>query len=200
MPARAKTRSRGFGFADSPAPSGGRSTSAILQADTHSHGMDLYVRMVCGRLDREAKPRVAKTDQSVVNLRIVIVQPVIGVLHSLQAKDGTPLDPKRSRESEALSFDFQIRVGPGPKFFGDQVRPEGPVRRFVYIRIGQLAGDPSSPWSRRMKIDIHDIGQDLLDLAANERGVIETTIIGTDKDGTPACATVQPAARRIVKQ
>lgn len=162
--------------------------------------MDFNVRMVCGRLDREAETRVAKTDQSVVNLRIGIENPVIGVLHSVQAKDGTPLEPKRSHDGEPLDFDFQIRVGPGPKFFGDQVRPEGPARRFVYIRIGQLAGDASSPWSRRMKIDIHDIGQDLLDRAANEGAVIETTVVGTDKDGTPACATVRPASRRIVER
>ena len=131
-------------------------------------------------------------------MRIVIENPVIGVLHSLQAGDDTPLDPKRSREGEALVFDFAIRVDPGPKFFGDQVRREGPVRRFVYIRIGQSAGDPSSPWSRRMKIDIHDIGDDLLDQAADDGAVIETTVIGTDKDGTPACATVRPTGRRIV--
>lgn len=144
--------------------------------------------------------RVAKTDQTVLDLRIVVENPVIGVLHSLQAGHDTPLDPKRSREGEALVFDFPIRLGLGPKFFGDQVRREGPVRRFVYIRIGQSAGDPSSPWSRRMKIDIHDIENDLLDRAAREGAVIETTVIGTDKDGTPACATVRPKGRRIVKR
>ncbi|MDR6953741.1 hypothetical protein J2X65_003104 [Ancylobacter sp. 3268] len=141
---------------------------------------------------------MARTDQSAINLRIVIEQPVVGVLHSLQAKDGSPLDPKCSREGEALRFDFQVRVGPGPKFFGDQVRREGPVRRFVYVRIGQLAGDTSSPWSRRMKIDIHDIGNELLDRAADSGEIIETTVIGTGKDGTPACATVPPTGRRIV--
>jgi hypothetical protein len=139
-------------------------------------------------------------DQNVINLRLVIEQPVIGVLHSLQAKDESPLDPKSSREGKALSFDFQVRVGPGPKFFGDQVRREGPVRRFVYIRIGQLAGDPSSPWSRRMKIDIHDIGNDLLDRAANSGRLIETIVNGTGKDGTPACATVRPTGRHIVER
>ncbi|NYZ16113.1 hypothetical protein HL658_26535 [Azospirillum sp. RWY-5-1] len=143
---------------------------------------------------------MARTDQSIINLRIVIEQPVVGVLHSLQAKDDSPLDPKSSREGEALPFDFQIRVGPGPKFSGDQVRREGPERRFVYIRIGQLAGDPSSPWSRRMKIDIHDIAPDLLDLAATNGGVIETTVNGTGKDGTPTCATVRPTGRRIVER
>lgn len=143
---------------------------------------------------------MAKTDQTVLDLPIVIENPVIGVLHSLQGGDDSPLDPKRSREGEALVFDFPIRVGPGPKFFGDQVRREGPVRRFVYVRIGQSAGDPFSPWSRRMKIDIHDITPDLLDRAANEKAVIETTVIGTDKDGTPACATLRPTGRRIVER
>jgi hypothetical protein len=143
---------------------------------------------------------MARVDQTEINLRIIIEQPVIGVLHSLQAKDELPLDPKCSREGEALLFDFPVRVGPGPKFFGDQVRREGPVRRFVYVRVGQLAGDPSSPWSRRIKIDIHDIGDDLLDRAAHSGGVIETAIIGTAEDGTPTCATARPTARRIAER
>jgi len=67
----------------------------------------------------------------------------------------------------------------------------------VYVRVGQLAGDPSSPWSRRIKIDIHDIAGDLLDRAARGGGVIETTILGTAADGTPTCATARPTARRI---
>jgi hypothetical protein len=129
-------------------------------------------------------------------MRIVIEQPVVGVRHSLQAGDDQPLDPKLSSAGEPLAFDFTIRVGPGPKFFGDQVRREGPERRFVYIRIGQMAGDPFSPWSRRMKIDIHDMEQDLLDRAAGG-GVIEISVNGTGKDGTPACATVRPTGRRI---
>jgi hypothetical protein len=141
---------------------------------------------------------MVKADQRVISFRITIERPVAGVRHSLQAKDDSPLDPKTSRAGEALSFDFPVRIGPGPKFFGDQVRPEGPVRRFVYIRIGQMAGDPASPWSRRMKIDIHDIEPDLLDRAARDGGVVETMISGTGKDGTPACATIRPIARRIV--
>ena len=142
---------------------------------------------------------MTRAGQTVINLRIVIEQPVIGVLHSLQAKDESPLDPKASKSGEALVFDFPVRVGPGPKFFGDQVRSEGPVRRFVYIRIGQLAGDASSPWSRRMKIDIHDIGDDLLAKAATG-GVIDTTVGGTGKDGRPACATLVPKNRRVVQR
>ncbi len=131
-------------------------------------------------------------------MRIVIEQPVAGVPHSLQDKDGGPLGAKASISGESLAFDFTIRVGPGPKFFGDQVRREGAERRFVYIRIGDLAGDPRSPWSRRMKIDIHDIGQALLDAAAKGGGRIALSVNGTGKDGTPACATVAVTGRRLV--
>ncbi|MBS1239731.1 MAG: hypothetical protein H6R45_437 [Proteobacteria bacterium] len=133
---------------------------------------------------------MARAGQVEIRMRIVIERPVPGVLHSLQ-EDDAPLDPKRSKAGEPLAFDFPIRVGPGPKFFGRQVRPEGPVRRFVYIRIGTSAGDHASPWTRRMKIDIHDIAQALLDKAA-KGGVLVGTIDGTAKDGSPVCATVRP--------
>jgi hypothetical protein len=140
---------------------------------------------------------MARPDQIQIPLRIVIDDPVPGVLHSLQSKDGGPLDPKASKAGEPLTFDFPIRVASGPRFFGDQVRREGPQRRFVYVRVGQSAGDRSSPWSRRMKIDIHDIGQDLLDRAAAGGGVVEISVNGTAKDGTPACATVPVTNRRL---
>jgi hypothetical protein len=140
---------------------------------------------------------MATADQVEIPLRIVIENPVAGVLHSLQAKDGHPLDPKRAAVGETLSFDVPIRLAPGPKLLGDQVRREGPERRFVYIRIGQSAGDFSSPWSRRMKIDIHDLDQALLDRAAAGQGVVEISVDGTGKDGTPACATVPAIKRRL---
>ena len=140
---------------------------------------------------------MARSDQIPLQLRILIESPVAGVLHSLQSKDGHPFDPKRSSAGEPISFDVPIRVAPGPKFFGDQVRREGPDRRFVYIRIGQSAGDLRSPWSRRMKIDIHDLEQDLLDRAAAAGRAIQITVNGSAKDGSPACATVKPIERRL---
>jgi hypothetical protein len=139
---------------------------------------------------------MGNADQTDIRMRIVIDRPVVGVLHSLQAKDGGPLDPKRSLAGEPLVFDFVVRISPGPKFLGDQVRREGPVRRFVYVRVGEAAGDPTSPWSRRMKIDIHDVERDLLD-RASLAGVLVITVCGTARDGTPACATV-PALSRVV--
>jgi hypothetical protein len=141
---------------------------------------------------------MARADQTPVQMRIVIEAPVPGVLYSLQSKEGSPLDPKQSKSGEPLTFDVSVRVAPGPKFFGDQVRREGPERRFVYVRIGQSAGDCASPWSRRMKIDIHDLDSGLLDRAVAGQGAIEITLNGTGKDGTPACATVRRTKARIV--
>ena len=139
---------------------------------------------------------MTRADQSEIRLRLVIEQPVPGVLHSLQ-QDDAPLDPKRSKRGEPLSFEFPLRIAPGPKFFGPQVRREGPERRFVYIRIGTSAGDRASPWTRRMKIDIHDIDQALLDQAA-QGALLIGTIEGTAKDGSPACATIKPVSWRAV--
>lgn len=138
-----------------------------------------------------------KADQTEIAMRIVIEQPVPGVLHSLQSGDDRVLNPKLSKAGEALTFDFPVRIAPGPKFFGDQVRREGPQRRFVYIRIGQSAGQHGTPLQRRMKIDIHDLPQDLFDRAV-AGGTLELTVNGTGKDGTPACATVRRTGARIV--
>ena len=138
---------------------------------------------------------MARAGQSEIRARLVIEQPVPGVLHSLQ-QDDAPLDPKRSGTGEPLVIDFPLRIATGPKFFGPQVRREGPVRRFVYVRIGTAAGDRASPWTRRMKIDIHDVDPALLD-AALAGGVLEATINGTAKDGSPACATIRPVSWRV---
>ena len=140
---------------------------------------------------------MAKRDQVQIRARITIEHPVPGVLHSLQSKERAPLDPKRSEAGEPLSFDFPLRIGPGPKYFGDQVQREGPERRFVYIRVGQAAGDHASPWSRRMKIDIHDTDPALL-AEATKGGILVLTVDGTAKDGSPVCATVRPVAKKVV--
>lgn len=147
---------------------------------------------------------MARATQTEIPLRIVIEHPVTGVHHSLQAKDGKPLDPKcsKGRRGARVRFRgsrFAVRVAPGPKFFGDQVRREGLERRFVYIRVGQMAGDAASIWSRTMKIDIHDIEPSLLKRAASGN-VLEISVNGTAKDGAPACATLKPCSRRIAQR
>lgn len=124
-----------------------------------------------------------------ITLRLTIADPVPGVRYCLQ-KDDAPHDPVTATDAP-LSFDVPIRLADDNRFLGPFVRREGPQRRFVYIRIGQAAGQHDSGWTRRAKIDIHDIGPALLDQARTGR-VLEVVLPGRGKDGTPACATVRP--------
>ena len=126
-----------------------------------------------------------------ITLRLTIADPVPGVRYSLQ-KDDAPFEPVTAADAP-LSFDVPVRLSADNRFLGPFVRREGPARRFVYIRIGTAAGDHASPWSRRAKIDIHDIPPALLDQARGGR-VLEVVLPGRGKDGSPACATVRPTA------
>lgn len=121
-----------------------------------------------------------------VTLRLIIDDPVPGVRYSLQ-KDDLPFEPCTAGEGP-ISFDLPITLHPDGRLTGPFVRREGPERRFVYIRIGTSAGDHASVWSRRAKIDIHDIPASLLVPDA----VLEVHLPGRGKDGSPACATIRP--------
>lgn len=124
-----------------------------------------------------------------ITLRLTIADPVPGVRYSLQ-RDDAPHQPVTATEAR-LSFDVPIRLADDNRVLGPFVRREGKDRRFVYIRIGQLAGDHATALNRRAKIDIHDIAPALLD-RARAGAVLEVVLPGRGKDGTPACATVRP--------
>ena len=124
-----------------------------------------------------------------ITLRLTIADPVSGVRYSLQ-KDDAPFQPVTAGDGP-LSFDVPVRLSGDNRFLGPFVRREGPQRRFVYIRIGTQAGDHAGAWSRRAKIDIHDIPPDLLTQARAGR-TLEIVLPGRGKDGSPACATVRP--------
>jgi hypothetical protein len=125
-----------------------------------------------------------------ITLRLRIDDPVPGVAYSLQDKKSAPVAPVVA-DHGPVAFDVPVRLAPGPKFHGDFVRSEGPERRFVYIAVGAQAGQADSPWSRRVKVDIHRLPVDLLDRALSGQ-MLEALIPGRDKDGGPACATLQP--------
>ena len=125
-----------------------------------------------------------------ITLRLTIADPVPGVRYSLQ-KDDVPFEPITAGDSR-LSFDVPIRLADDGRLLGPFVRREGKARRFIYICIGTSAGDHGGEWSRRAKIDIHDIPPALLD-RARAGAVLEVILPGRGKDGTPACATVRPS-------
>lgn len=123
-----------------------------------------------------------------VTLRLIIDDPVPGVRYSLQ-KDDMPFEPRTAGDGP-IAFDAPVILHPDGRMTGPFVRREGPKRRFIYIRIGTSAGDHAAAWSRRAKIDIHDIPPALLIPDA----VLEVHLPGRGKDGSPACATVRPTA------
>ena len=130
-----------------------------------------------------------------ITLRLIIDDPLPGVRYSLQ-KDDLPFEPRTAGDGP-IAFELPITLHPDGRMIGPFVRREGPQRRFVYIRIGTSAGDHVSPWSRRAKIDIHDIPGALL----VPNAVLEVHLPGRGKDGSPACATVRPvSAWRLAKQ
>lgn len=132
-----------------------------------------------------------------VTLRLTIADPVPGVAYSLQDKDNHPVDPQTAGEGP-LSFDVALRLSEDGRWLGPFVRREGPERRFVYIAIGTSAGDHGSEWTRRAKIDIHDM-PDTLKAAARTGSMPQAVLPGRGKDGTPACATVRVREWRLIQ-
>ena len=125
-----------------------------------------------------------------ITLRLTIADPVPSVRYSLQDQKSVPVEP-RTATIAPLSFDVPIKLNDDGRLTGPFVRREGPTRRFVYIAIGQGAGDCQTPISRRAKIDVHDIPADLLE-RARSGAVLAVDLPGRAKDGGPACATVRP--------
>ncbi len=128
--------------------------------------------------------------ETTITLRLTVADPVPGVRYSLQDQKSMPVDARTADEGP-LVFDIPVRLHPDGRKTGPYVRREGPERRFVYIAIGTAAGDCASAWSRRAKIDIHDIPAALLDQARAAR-VLAVDLPGRDRQGGPACATVRP--------
>ena len=124
-----------------------------------------------------------------ITLRLTIADPVAGLHYSLQDKKNAPVDAMIASDGP-LSFDVPIRLSDDGRMLGPFIRTEGAMRRFVYIAIGGQAGGDGRVFSRRAKIEVHDIPLDLLVLARQGK-VLEAVLPGRGKDGTPACATVR---------
>ncbi len=136
-----------------------------------------------------------RADRFDLPLRIVMDDPVPDVAFALQ-HGGPGKEELRGwlRTGKApAAFEFDVTVHGAipdgrPRFLGPFVHGP-PAGRFVYVRVGTAAGDPASPWSRRVKIPLKDLGWDqIATLKPGER--LEARYAGTGRDGSPACATV----------
>ena len=128
-----------------------------------------------------------------VPLRIVIVNPPEGVNFCLADNQDNLVSVTRSTGVD-ISLDFEAIVKPGrgtgaPNFTGPFAMGT-PSKRFFYVNIGKLAGQPDSPWERRAKIWISDVSWETVkEVAADPDKVLIARFMGRDKDGGPICAT-----------
>ena len=128
-------------------------------------------------------------------LYVVVDDPVPGVAVALQrgASGKAELVPPAERTDQALRFDFAVTVDGmladgRPRLLGPCVQGP-PAGRFVYLCIGQSAGQCGSPWSRRAKVPLGGIDWALIE-ALPPDARLAAHFNGRGRDGTPACATV----------
>lgn len=132
-------------------------------------------------------------DTTNVLVRLSITAPPKNVAHSLQGKDGEPVDVRTST-GRTIDFDIPLRLEAGKtgyRFLGDFVRAEGKTRRFVYVATGCQAGQAGTEWSRRAKVDLPTPTPAMIKAAENGGLVLEGAYAGTDAKGGPTCATVK---------
>ena len=134
-----------------------------------------------------------------INFRVFLQKPPSDIDYGLQmgyANQYTVVQRQKA-VGDDLTFEFAINTKPGKDsaidFSGLFV--QGPVGgRFIYINIGQSAGQINTQWNRRLKIPLIGITQSQIDEILKTSGVFETSVPGTGKDGGPNCATVKPFA------
>lgn len=133
-----------------------------------------------------------------VRMRILVVNPPLGVRFAVQRGRSELLEPS-AEQSEEVQFDFSLRVGsPSPSnqvnFIGEFAQGT-PADRFIYINSGTLAGQADSPWTRRAKLKLASIPPQVVESALSTPGaVIEARVAGVMGDGGPVCASVKPQA------
>lgn len=129
--------------------------------------------------------------------RIILEKPTLDVDYGLQEGQGSAYKTIQTKTSDGSSivFNFSMKyklADDEPVFSGAYVHgPSG--GRFIYIDIGQMAGQKNSAWSRRIKIPLEGITREMAGKVLNDPGlVIETKLPGEGKDGGPVCGTVRP--------
>jgi len=134
-----------------------------------------------------------------LRLRILLEGPPPGVDFGLQLGHGTDYETiqKQQFRGKDVSFDFSVTVKDNradglPNFLGPLT--QGPsTARFIYVDVGQYAGQTDIGWARRMKIPLTTISWEMIKLAAKDpQSIVEARLQGTGQDGGPSCGTVRP--------
>lgn len=114
--------------------------------------------------------RKGSQPERVVSMRIIVIEPPPGVAMCLHSKDDEIVE-RIIASSDHLSFDFTARArrandSGAPRLLGPFVYGP-PAQRFVYIRVGTLAGQPESCWSRAAKIPLSGITWTMIEQAGH---------------------------------
>jgi hypothetical protein len=136
-----------------------------------------------------------RAERIAVPLRIVVENPLPGVTLKLQrgATGKGELVPPVAARAEALVFECDVSVAGTladgrPRLLGPFVQgpPDG---RFVYLCVGQGAGQRDSPFNGRIKVPLGALTHGLVNsLPPGAR--LEARIGGRGRNGGPAYATV----------
>ena len=134
-----------------------------------------------------------------LKLRIVLEAAPPDVDFGLQLGKGTDYQTVEKQRSSGkdLSFNCIVTVKSNrtdglPGFLGPLAQGP-PTARFIYVDVGQYAGQTDTCWSRRMKIPLAEIDWEMIkQVAKDPRVVLEARLPGTGRDGGPACGTVRP--------
>jgi hypothetical protein len=131
----------------------------------------------------------------ILPIRIEVADPVPGVRIALQRGTTATADrlPPAIESPERITFDLDIRIEGSladgrPRLLGPFVQGP-PAARFVYLCVGQAAGQLGSEWSRRIKVPLADLTWDQVRAAGPGRRLV-ACIAGRARDGSPACASV----------
>lgn len=133
-----------------------------------------------------------------VPMRIILLDPPPGVQFAVQRGRSELLEPAVEQRG-AIQFALSLRLGSplpdGTVNFVGEFAQGTPSDRFVYINSGTLAGQPHSPWTRRAKLKLASIPQQVVEAGLSAGGgIMEARIRGTMGDGGPICASVKPDA------
>lgn len=133
-------------------------------------------------------------------LRIILEKAPQGVDFGLQLGSANKFETVQKQRSGSADLHFKLEVtvrrskDGRPDFFGPYAQGPG-SERFIYLRIGQAAGQLDSEWSRRLKIPLRDIAWDVInEVTSTDNRILEAIVPGTGRDGGPNCATVKPFA------
>jgi Family of unknown function (DUF5990) len=139
-------------------------------------------------------PVAKKISTETLPLRITVIDPPPNILWALQLGRDELLKPTVNTKNR-ISFDFSVDVAEDSSSSGFRLRGPAvqgrPGGRFVYLRIGEYAGQVGASPGWRAKIGLEGISLKLVRAAmARRSGVLEVEFAGTGPKGGPACATV----------